>query len=222
MNIIHSHSALKRYENCPHQYNEIVVAKRVKDVQSKAGAYGEQMHKAIEHRVGDGTPLPPNFSQYEQLAQAVEQIPGQKHAELKLGVTRDLEACEFFDNERCWFRGIVDLVILRGPHAIIIDWKTGKYRGGDGQAERCAVLVFAKFPEVQTIDSRFIYMKERHMAKDTFVRGDMDHLVRETNGVVADIEHSLANNSWPKKPSGLCRGWCPVKSCAHWRDRGNR
>lgn len=221
MNIIHSHSALKRYENCPWQYNQITILKAVKDVQNKAGAYGEAVHKALELYVKDEVALPPNFAQYSAIAEVVAQIPGEKHCELKLGVTRDLEPCEFFDNERCWFRGIVDLLIVRGEHAIVVDYKLGKYRGGDGQAERCAVLVFAKFPEVQTIDSRFIYMKERHMAKDTFHRSDISHLIRDTNSVVADIEHSLANNSWPKKPSGLC-GWCAVKSCAHWRDRGNK
>lgn len=219
MKITHSHSALKRYENCPHQYNQIVVTKQVNDIQSKAGAYGEAMHKAIELRVAYGTPMPPNFSQHEQLADFISQIPGEKHAELKLGIKIDLTPCEFFDPE-CWFRGIVDLVILRESHAIVIDYKTGKYRGGDGQAERCAALVFAHFPGVEQVDSRFIYFKDRHLAKDTFVRDDLSHLLADTNKVVADIEHSLANNSWPKRPSGLCRGWCPVKSCVHNGARG--
>jgi hypothetical protein len=212
--IVHSHSALKRYETCPWQYYQMTVTKNVKDVQSQAGAYGEAMHKAIELRVADGTPLPPNFVHHEKLAEFISQIPGEKHAELKLGITRDLEPCEFWD-ELCWFRGIVDLVILRDEHSIVIDYKTGKYRGGDGQAERCAALVFAHFPGVQTVDSRFIYFKDKHLAKDTFVREDMSALLQPTNAVVADIEHSLANNSWPKKPNGLCRKWCAVKSCPH-------
>lgn len=216
MNIIHSHSALQRYVNCPFQYNEVVVAKRVKDTQSKAGAYGEQMHKAVEMRVGNGTPLPPNFAHYERVAAAVVDIPGEKHAELKLGVREDLSPCEFWDKSG-WFRGIVDLLILRGDHGLVIDWKTGKYRGSDDQEKRCAALVFAHFPQLQSISSRFIYLKEGHIAKETFWRDDMDSLVQSARSTAADIEESARCGKWVKRPSGLC-GWCPVQHCPNWRE----
>lgn len=50
--------------------------------------------------------------------------------EMKIGVTRDWEACGFFDKE-CYFRGILDLSVqLEDDALIIIDHKTGGFSGG--------------------------------------------------------------------------------------------
>lgn len=217
MHLIHSHSSLDTYVQCPFKYAELKVFKRVVDTQSSAGAYGEQMHKAIELRVANGTPLPPNFAHYERIAAAVAAIPGEHHAELKLGVTEDLEPCDFWDKAQGWFRGIIDLLIVRDEHAIIIDWKTGKYRPGSAQPERCALLTFAHYPQVQTVSSRFIYFKDAHSSKEEFVRSDMDHLARAARATAHDIQTSIETDNWPKRPSGLC-GWCPVKHCPNWRE----
>lgn len=217
MQLVHSHSALDMYVQCPFKYGEIKVHKRVKDSQSKAGAYGEQMHKALELRVKDGTQLPPNFAHYENMAAAICAIPGEHHCEIKLAMTEDLAPCDYWDKEHGWFRGIIDLLILRDDHAIIVDHKTGKYRPGSAQPERCAALTFVNYPHVRTVSSRFIYYVDKHISKEEFVRDDLDHLVRAARGTAAEIDQSIETNFWPKRPSGLC-GWCPVQHCPNWRE----
>ena len=49
-----SFSSLKKYENCPKQYSEIVVFQNYKDVfTDPKGGYGERLHKAAENYIKD-------------------------------------------------------------------------------------------------------------------------------------------------------------------------
>lgn len=218
--LIHSHSSLKQYETCPFRFYRQRIVKDVADTQSEAGAYGEQMHKALELRVRDGTPLPPNFATYEPLCAFVDAVPGEKHCELKLSITKDLQPVQFFD-KRGWLRGVIDVLVLQERKAVIIDWKTGKYRGADlSQAQRNVATVFVHYPHIDFISTRFVYVQDRKIDQGGFYRHDMDHILTPTITTAADIEWSIANNAWPCRPSGLCRQWCPVTDCKHYGKGG--
>jgi len=32
---------------------------------------------------------------------------------------------------------------------------------------------------------------------------------------IEQMKWSLQHDTWPAKPSGLCKAWCPVLSCPH-------
>jgi hypothetical protein len=51
MNYTWSYSALKEYTNCPKQYQEIKVLKRVSKKQTEQMLYGTEVHKALEDYV---------------------------------------------------------------------------------------------------------------------------------------------------------------------------
>ena len=55
-----SYSALKQYENCPRQYNEIRVLKNYVVKENEAMRYGTEVHKALEDYVAEGKPLAKN------------------------------------------------------------------------------------------------------------------------------------------------------------------
>ena len=57
MNITHSFSALKMYENCPRRYMHQRINKEVQDEGSDASKYGERIHEALELRLRDQSPL---------------------------------------------------------------------------------------------------------------------------------------------------------------------
>lgn len=220
--VIHSHSALKMYENCPRQYQHLRILKDIKDVMGKEGEWGDLVHKAIDAFMKSGAPLPANAAQYQQLVDFVREIPcDELQAELKLSIRRDGSACAFFDNSG-YLRGVVDVLLLQGDKAIIIDWKTGKSKyGPGGQDARNALIIFGNFPQIQDIFSRFIYVKDGHIEKKHFTREQIPQLREDVDKLDADIKWSLDNNAWPTRPSPLC-GWCAVNAAGKCKDAHKR
>lgn len=219
MHLTHSHSSLELYTQCPHKFHQLRILKAWKDVQGAAGAWGEAVHKALEHRVLSGTPLPPNMAQYEQMAAYIAAIPGEKVGEQKLAIFADGKPAEYWD-KKGYLRGLCDLLVVQGERALLIDYKTGSSRyANDDQAIRNALLIFAHYPDVNEIHSRFIYFKDGSTKKATYSRGEIPQLMRNPGVVTEAIATSFKNNNWPKKPSGLC-GYCIVANCEHYRKRG--
>ena len=47
-------------------------------------------------------------------------------------------------------------------------------------------------------------------------------ILRALQGFIPRIrrmERAYEQDTWPAKPSGLCAGWCPVKTCPHYKDK---
>jgi len=123
-----SYSSATTFEKCPKQYYHLYVAKDIKqDPNQKHFLYGNEVHKAAEEYVRDGVPLPGKFEEFQKPLDMLKRIPGEKLCELKLGLTKDLEPCEFF-GDNVWWRGAIDLLILdkESKTATVIDYKTGK------------------------------------------------------------------------------------------------
>jgi len=234
----HSHSSLKEYEQCPYKYYRKRVVKDVKDDSGYPLVYGNVVHKAFELYVLDENltwqeameqgcakcstrqfRIEANFGNLEPIARHLRDMPGEKHAELKLGLTFEGEPTKFFAKDGGYLRGIIDLVIVRGTTAFVVDYKTGKNRGDLDQAERSAALVFAHYPEINKIFGRWLYVANGEQARFEFDRHDFEELMRATDRIADDIAYSEEHKAWPKQPTGLC-GWCPVKDCPNWIDRG--
>lgn len=214
-----SYSSIKTFDQCPKKYFHLKVAKDVKDVPGEAAIYGTLVHEAAEHYIKYGTPIPDKFAYMRPLVERLESIEGDKHCELKLGVTKDLEPTKFLAKD-VWWRGIVDLVIINGPKAYMIDYKTGKNaRYADTkQLDLMAGALFAHYPELETIKSGLLFV----------VSGDLitkDH-VRDKQGLYMDVfkdqlerlEGAEESGVWNAKSGPLC-GWCPVVECEHYRPR---
>ena len=72
--------------------------------------------------------IPPKFSFIEPYLLRLQAFPGEKICEMELGVKKQdgrLVACDFKDPE-VWFRGIADLVIVKGNMGRLVAYKTGK------------------------------------------------------------------------------------------------
>jgi hypothetical protein len=216
--LVHSHSSLDMYVQCPYKWHQLKVLKAFKDFQGKAGEWGDAVHKALEKRVVDGVPLPPNMQQFEQMAAYISSVPGKKIGEQKLAIKIDGSPTEFWDKTG-YLRGMCDLLIVQDDRALLIDYKTGSsaYANND-QATRNALMVFAHYPTVNEIHSRFIYFKDGMTKRAVFSRGEIPQLMRNPGVVSEAIENSFREGNWPKKSSGLC-GYCVVATCEHQRKR---
>ena len=88
-----SYSSIKTFDQCPKKYHHLKILKDVRDEGSAAMVYGQQLHTAAEHYIKDSTPLPAEFNFIQNTLDAFNRIPGEKHCEIRLGLTIDYEPC---------------------------------------------------------------------------------------------------------------------------------
>ncbi len=216
-----SHSAVDLFRQCPHRYYKTRISKEYRDeFKGPAAEWGLKVHKAMERRIKMGNPLPANMKQYEKLAARLDAIPGAKFTELQLALDVNYEEVEWFASE-AWCRIIIDLLIIHpaGRTAFVFDYKTGKIRDETRQLALCAAGIFKKHPDVDKVIAGYIWMNEQRLAPATFLRKYSDRLWNLYLPHVAVMEDSVLDGNWPKKPTGLCNGWCPVQSCKFWQPK---
>lgn len=212
-----SYSALKKYENCPRQYSEIVVFRNYKDVfSSPKGDVGDRFHKEAERCIRDGADLSPEFKGVQHALDVVRSISGVKYPEFKMGVTADGEPVEWNAPNR-WFQGISDLVVVGdSPVARILDYKTGSAKYADtDQIELMSMLLFAKFPHIKLVKGALLFVLENKLISRNIDIKDKDRLWQKYREKDAKRLASFHNNNWPAKTNGLCKKHCIVTSCEH-------
>jgi hypothetical protein len=210
-----TYSQLDNFETCPKKFYHIRVAKDVVDPPNEHSKWGERVHTALEHRVLEGTPLPEGMQQWDEIANKIMQLPGEKLAEHKMAINKSFEPCSWDD---AWCRGIGDLVVTHKDSAFVGDWKTGKRKPTE-QLMLYAGKVFATFKQINKVTTGFIWLKEKKIDKEVFTRDQVSEIWNKFIPRVAKLESAYERDSWPARPSGLCNGWCPVKACKFYKDK---
>jgi hypothetical protein len=129
MKLAHSYSAIKLYENCPLRYYRQRVVKDVVDQGGEASKHGERIHEFLEKRLAENTQLPQEAERYEPLCVSVEKIAksGTLYVEKELVLTDELKPTGWWDAD-AWLRSKLDVLVVVGDTAVVMDWKTGKRR----------------------------------------------------------------------------------------------
>ena len=211
-----SYSALGLFQQCPKKYYHLRVVKDVVEPETTAILYGKEVHLALEEYIRDGKPIPPQFSQFQDIADMLKAIPGDKLCEYKMGLTKDIQACGFFD-ENVWFRGVADLLIINGDTARVIDYKTGKSSefADVKQLELMALAVFKHFPKVRRVKAGLVFLVANDFVKAEYDKKDAPlswlKWIQETDRIQAAHD----TNVWNPKPNFTCRKYCLVKDCQH-------
>jgi len=211
-----SYSSLDLYKQCPHKYYRLRVKKDVVDPESDQKNYGTEFHLSAEEFIRDGKPLPKKFEFAHELLELLRKRKGKHLCENKLGLSRSLEPCEFFSKE-VWWRGIVDLIILQDDIAYVIDYKTGrtsKY-ADTKQLEIMSLAVFKHYPQIKKIKAGLLFVVANDFVKADYEQKDSaiywQGWIENTNR----LEKSIELDVWNPRPNFTCKGWCPVKDCAH-------
>jgi hypothetical protein len=214
-----SYSSITTFEKCPKQYYHLYVAKDIKqDPNQKHFLYGNEVHKAAEEYVRDGVPLPAKFSEFQTPLDMLKRIPGEKQCELKLGLTKDLDPCEFF-GDNVWWRGAIDLLILdkENKTATIIDYKTGKSQYADTrQLGLLSIAVFKKFPEIEKIKAGLMFLVSKEIIKEEYNNTRIDEMYTEWDRLILRMNTAYDSGVFNPIPNFACKSFCPVQSCAHW------
>jgi hypothetical protein len=214
-----SHSTLDKFGTCEHQYAEIKVYGHAVDVPGEAATWGAWVHTQIEEHFLVDPPLTwhANMLPYvphidSALAWAGD---GDKYFEYEMAIDTKLQPTAFAGDD-AWGRGIADVLVIRGAEAWAIDWKTGKMKPDSKQLKRFALFIFYHFPEIVTVHTSFEWLQSRMETRADFTLLDVQDLWRELIPELTLYKNAFKTETWRKKPSGLCRGWCPVESCEHW------
>lgn len=219
MSIKWSYSSLKTFQQCPKKYYHLKIAKDVSDPPTTATTYGKAVHSAAEDFVRDGKPVPEKFAYMQPFLDTLNAIPGEKHVELELGLTKDLQPCEF-DAENVWWRGIADFVVIDEAKelAYSVDYKTSKSaRYADKQQlDLVAAALFAHFPKIKRVKSALLFVVSKEFVRAEHVADLKEAYVDKLRPDLARIEAAMENGVWNPVTGPLCR-FCPVKSCEHNR-----
>lgn len=215
-----SHSNLDKFETCPRQFEAVKVSKIYVDVKGEAARWGDYAHQQFEQylKARGLYELPANVKQYKPYLDAILAPEGDLYVEHPMAVNTKLEQCDFFADD-VWLRGYADVLRVREDRAWVLDHKTGKRKASSRQMKLMAMLVFMLFPLVTNIKVGFAWLQEKINDKDEFDRADMFRLWEEFLPSMMQYKTAFNTDVWQPRPSGLCHGWCPVKTCEFWKPK---
>lgn len=211
-----SYSRLKNFETCPKRHWHIDINKDVKEEEGEQLLWGNAVHKALANRIGKNEPLPKGMEKYEKWANRIAAPNPQATilVEQQLAINEAFGKTGWFDRD-AWYRGIGDVIKIVGPVALIADWKTGKILEDSQQLALMAACVFAHYPEVIKVRSLFVWLKDDAETVEDFHRNDMAQMWRNVWPRIEALKHAHATTTYPAKPGGLCKRYCPVAACPH-------
>jgi hypothetical protein len=217
MSFTWSFSSLKEYVNCPRQYHEVKVLKNYTKRVTREMTFGTEVHKYCEDYVGEGKPLPKNYLHFKPVLDELLAIPGTRYPEYKMAL--DAEGKPSAYGSGYWVRGIVDLLIVDGDQAYIVDYKTGSNKYPDPkQLKLMALMTFAHFPEVQKIKAGLLFIVHTSFVDESYTRDQIDELWDHFYPDLQRLQTSYDTSVWNPNRTPLC-GWCPVTSCENYKER---
>ena len=223
MNIVWSFSSLKTFQQCPRKYYYAKIAPdAIRDPDTTATLYGKAAHTVAEDYISKGTPIPPQFECMQEVLDTLKAIPGEKLCEVRLGLTKDLKACDFHAPD-VWWHGIADLVVINRTTGVAhsVDYKTSKNaRYADKrQLDLVACGLFAKFPEIKKVKSALLFVVSKQFIRAEQFAELKDTYIYKSAVDVARIEAAIDNGVWNPVQGPLC-SFCSVKQCEYngsWR-----
>lgn len=215
MRLTHSYSSIKLFENCPLRYYRQRVLKDVKDEGGEASIYGERIHALLEARL-KGSDIDPEVVNYEPLCSAVLRLAegGELHIEKELVLNEHLHPTGWWDSD-AWLRSKLDVLVIRGEDAVVMDWKTGKRNPDFFQMQIFAAQVLKHFPDVSRVKTSLVWLKTLAMDTEQYTRVNINEHWAEIMGRIQRIHDAYNSGNWPARPSGLCN-YCPARhDCEH-------
>lgn len=209
-----SHSSLKKFLDCPKRYYEERVVKSVKDTPSEQSLWGDRVHKLIQAAIETKEIPEDEFASYIRPLTPFFETKGTLYTEQKLAITSSFKPTQWFASD-VWCRVILDALWIDNDKALIVDWKSGKRRKDSNQLRLNALVLFAHYPEIDRINTAFVWLQGGAPDIEKFKREDIPVAWQEILPDVRRLEYAHRTQTFVPKPGPLC-GWCPVQSCRFW------
>jgi CRISPR/Cas system-associated exonuclease Cas4 (RecB family) len=212
-----SHSALNSYESCPRRYFFTKIDKSVVEPPSEALTYGREVHKAIEHYAKKSTPFPYGMGHLVEVVNPFLVPDSMILVEQQLALDEFKQACGWFDS-RVWVRTTIDLAAIKGPNAVVVDWKTGKRKEDDDQLALMAACLMEQRPEIEAVHSFFAWLQEpesSRLVQSSYTRADLGAIWARFAARVESYQTAHTELNFPPLPGPFCKRYCPVKQCEY-------
>ena len=237
-----SWSRLKNFRSCARKHMEVDLKKTYPEPPSPALKWGDEFHKRMADRLSLKRLMPIEYAPYEYLAEKVEatcrELGVTPRVELKLACDAQLGQCGYFDRT-VWVRANVDVLIVKPPVVMAIDWKTGKIKPESQQLALTALMVMSHYPDVDHVITKYVWVGSGDPAPETvehYTRGRSHYgdvlgkkvAMQSIESLWMEVEQDLQamQRAWDSgvylpTPSGLCVKHCPVTTC-EYHGRGSR
>jgi PD-(D/E)XK nuclease superfamily len=214
-----TYSKIKNFEQCPLQHKRVDIDRTPGwEPSGDAIDYGNRVHAAFSKTLKNGIPLTPNMRHLQYWVDWVNSLPGTHHIENKWAISSDYQPAEWSTNF-AWMRFIADVAVVHGKVGWLIDWKTGRRLEEPIQLWLGAACMFQHFPELEVIDSMFVWLKEDDgsnshecISAETIKRGDVGEIWDQLLPRINTYADAVATGVFHPKPGFHCR-WCRVQSC---------
>ena len=211
-----SPSQIKQFNSCPHQWYRLRVLQDVEPMDSEAAMRGRMIHEQFENAALGRADWPAELPHVERwYRQSIRSYPSVA-VERPLALDQELHATKDWENARV--RGIADLILWNAKTGAmrVVDYKTGRKRPDDAalQMKFYALACFEHSPKVLSIETDLYWVATDEHTIRSYTRRALP-VLRGT--IDAACKHVEFATEFPRRKSGLCRGWCPVTDCRFWR-----
>jgi hypothetical protein len=207
-----SYSSISLFQQCPRKYHRLRVLKDVVEPPQAHLDYGSAVHKAAEDYVCGGIDIPEKYGFIKTPLDAFKILPGEKHCEYEMGLTKDFQPCKFKDPD-VWFRGIADLLVIDGDEAKIVDYKTGRSsQYADIKQLELLSLAWSSniFQMSNELKQDLIFLVARDLIKAEFTDDQQSNAWTKWLPEIERLETAFETDVWNPKPNFTCRKFCAV------------
>lgn len=219
-----SFSTLTEFINCPYAYyRKRVVKDVVEEKKDDHQDWGLWVHQQFEYRQKHPKyQLPEELTIHEPYMKMLSEKPGQVETELKIALNRSLQPCDGRDWDNVWYRGVIDWRKIDGDVATLTDYKTGRPKQAFEQLAMFALHTFIEYPDVRLVDARYYWTVDTTVTRRVWGRDEQPLLWAMFSGDLKQYAQAAKTDTWQKRPSGLCYGWCLVKDCPNWKPKRHK
>lgn len=213
-----SYSSLSLFKQCPRKYHRLKVVKDIVEPTTEPMIYGLEVHKAAEDYGKDGVSIPEKYQYIKPYLDVLLATDGRHLFEWRMGLTRELEPCEF-TAPHVWWKGIADFISVseKDKTAILVDYKTGKSaRYADtAQLELLALAIFAHFIHIDIVRAGLLFIVSKEFIEIELNRKHQQELWKKWIQETDRLDKCFEYNTWNPSPNFTCRKFCPVLDCEH-------
>jgi CRISPR/Cas system-associated exonuclease Cas4 (RecB family) len=217
----YSFSKINCFFECPKKFDYSYVNKIDKDDDYRDPSYfvrGRFIHSYIANRLSGGDGTLNKFSGVDvydklHLAECAEKTLSNDYVAISYDFdTNGIEKQIFLskkmtpsNNARAAMKGYIDYYAVHDDFAMIIDWKSGKYRpdANYDQLELYAIWVLERHPEITEIDLVFYYVEHNKFSVKTVEASEVESFKKKIVENVDIIENEENFNPTPSKRSCL-------------------
>jgi len=218
-----SPSKLACFELCPAKFAAEFYYKTVPYQETLHTIWGNRVHKAAErHMLGQ------DVKDWEARAVVLpyllllDKLPGKRYVEHRIGVGESWRPmiCPN-DPAKPWDWGdsvgrmAIDLAIVNGEKARLYDWKTGKLKDDNTQLQINALIFALLHPEVQEIEAKYIWLKDKKTTGFTLKRSELVPIYKDVKTRVARLKEAWDTEVFVTRKNGLCKQYCGAVECAY-------